>query len=162
MSQSGSPATIAGGRLVNPPSLATVAAAYVKGVVMTAVGAAVLLLLFRGLNGFSLSGYLPLIALLSGLWLLIIAVSSLFEPVLLITPDAISISSWGARLFRNNTWRSYPMQPLNPEWRRGGRGGSYIRMYLRDSTGYPRRVLFHFVGLDDLQAALMQAGCTVS
>lgn len=162
MSQPGSSPTTAGGQLVNPPSVSTVVAAYLKGLVLGALSVSVILLLFRGLRGLTLSGFLTFFALLGGLWLLVTVLATLSEPVMFITPDAIAISSWGARLFHANWWRRYPMQPLNPELRRGGRGGSYIRMYVRDASGYQHRVIFHFAGIDDLQTALMQAGCTVS
>lgn len=53
------------------------------------------------------------------------------------------------------------MQPLTPEVRRGGRGGTYVRMYLIDATGWRRRLSFNLVSLDDLRKQLVQAGCTV-
>lgn len=154
-----SPPTTTGGQLVNPPSLATLASALGRGLILAPVVAVFATLLFTGFH-FNLSSYLLILAVSSVGLIVVASISSLSEPVLLVTPTTISMSRWAPRILGRGSWQTYPMQPLTLELRRS-RGGTYIRTYLTDATGWRRRVMFTIVSIGDLRSQLLQAGCTV-
>ena len=160
MSQAASPTSAVNGRLINPPSWGRLGGTIARGVLYAPFAALLVTLLF---NHFSLelNWYLFVLAFFAAGWIVVVSLSSPWEPVLLVTPTTISVSHWGAQILHTGSWQSYTMQPLSPQVRRGGRGGTWIQIDLVDATGWRHRVAFNMIRMNDLQSALLAAGCTV-
>lgn len=157
----GQPASAAG-QMVNAPNAGAAVAIVVKSAVLVPLFSAGVLLLFNRFGGFSVTGWLETMLVVGGMYLLLTGVMALTEPMLLITPDAIAVRHWGTRLFKTgDPWMKYPMQPVSPRLRRGGRGGSWIQLVLRDVSGLDHTLRFQLANFESLQLALMAAGCQV-
>ena len=160
MSQTGNATTATTGQLVNPPSWGRLGGTIARGVLFAPIPALLATLLF-GHFRFELNEFLTILAFFVVGWTVVVALSSPWEPVLLITPTTISVSHWGARTLQMGSWRSYPMQPLAPQVRRGGRGGTWIQIYLVDATGWRHRVAFNMISLSGVRSGILSVGCTV-
>jgi hypothetical protein len=150
-------------QVINPPSASSFVSMLLRGltgVVVVSVFLTFLLSRFSGgIGGFGLVGS---VVILGCLWMLVVALQSLGEPMLVINEDGLVVRRWGSRLFHVGQGRRYPLQVLNPvevvvTGARGGRS-RVVQLSLSDYSGIPHRIRFFFISLARFESALAQSG----
>ncbi|HJQ04585.1 MAG TPA: hypothetical protein VJ872_04035 [Nocardioides sp.] len=146
--------------VINPPSVVTLLAGWVRGGISVALSFALMwvlsLLVFRGFFG----SFLPFLIVGAVGWTGVVILGSLFEHTLTIEANELVVRTWiGAVLRRPG--RRFPLQQprlsLAPRSGRGGGGLRSKRLWLIDSNGREHSFAFTLLSYDALAGQLAES-----
>lgn len=145
-------------QVINPPSISGFTYVFLKGMIGVAVLAVAFTFFSSGFSGLTSGSELAkAVLLLGGIWMLVLGLQSLYEPMLIREQDALVVRRWGSQLLHIGEGQRYPLQVLRPmevvvTGARGGRS-RVVQLSLQDYSGYQHRVRFFFVTLAGFQSA---------